>query len=236
MATSAAAIAITGGAGGIGSSLVRMLQANGKRTVSLDLKPGPEATASHQLDISEEPGIAGAFQGMGPLSGLVCIAGTNVRGRVEELPWEDWRRVMIVNVRGAMLSMKHASPLLQEGAGIVLISSVSAHIGTDGYTAYHTSKGALLGLMRAASGEFAPRNIRVNAVSPGWVDTPFTDSALAELPDGEAVRKRALDAHIPGRMARPGEIACAIEFLLSDAASFVTGTELVVDGGFLRNR
>ncbi|MDE0113638.1 MAG: SDR family oxidoreductase [Albidovulum sp.] len=236
METRAAAIAITGGAGGIGSSLVRRLRTSGRRAVSLDLRPCPEATESYQLDISEESAVAMAFQRLDALAGLVCIAGTNMRGRVEELPWEDWRRVMAVNARGAMLAIKHASPRLEEGGSIVLVSSVSAHIGTDGYTAYHASKGAVLGLMRATSGEFAPRSIRVNAVSPGWVDTPFTDRALDETPDGEAVRAQAADAHILGRMAYPGEIAEAIAFLLSDEASFITGTELIADGGYLRKR
>jgi len=90
--------------------------------------------------------------------------------------------------------------------------------------------------MRAASGEFAPRNIRINAVSPGWVDTAFTDNALAEIPGGQAIRAKAGKARTLGRMAQPEEIAKAIAFLLSEAASFITGTELIVDGGFMRNR
>ena len=201
--------------------------------MSVDLAPNP-ACESHLADVSDESAMARVLGAIGPLSGLVCVAGTNARGRVEALSWEDWRRVMAVNVRGTMLAMKHAD--LSDGAGIVLTSSVSAHVGCDGYTAYHTSKGAVLGLMRATSGEFAPRGIRVNAVSPGWVDTGFTDRALADLPDGEAIRARAGAAHILGRMAAPAEIAEAILFLLSDEASFVTGTELIVDGGFLRKR
>ena len=226
-------VAITGGAGGIGAATAELVRRAGAEPVSIDLTPNPSCE-SHIADVSDESAMARVFGAIGPVSGLVCIAGTNARGRVEDLSWEEWRRVMAVNVRGTMLAMKHAN--LSDGAGIVLTSSVSAHIGCDGYTAYHTSKGAVLGLMRATSGELAPRGIRVNAVSPGWVDTGFTDRALAELPDGEAIRARAGEAHILGRMAAPAEIAEAILFLLSDDASFVTGTELVVDGGFLRKR
>lgn len=226
-------VAITGGAGGIGAATADLVRRAGGKSVSVDLTPNPTCE-SHVADVADERQVARAFGAIGPLSGLVCIAGTYARGRVEELSWDDWRRVMAVNVRGTMLAMKHAD--LSDGAGIVLTSSVSAHVGCDGYTAYHTSKGAVLGLMRATSGEFAPRGIRVNAVSPGWVDTGFTDRALAEVPEGDAIRARAGEAHILGRMAAPAEIAEAILFLLSDEASFVTGTELVVDGGFLRKR
>jgi len=142
-------IAVTGGAGGIGTACVKALRAAGAEPVSLDQQANSDCE-SHLVDVSEESAMATAFADIGRLSGLICIAGTNARGRVEDLPWDDWRRVMAVNVRGTMLAMKHAR--LTDGAGIVLTSSVSAHIGCDGYTAYHTSKGAVLGLMRATSG------------------------------------------------------------------------------------
>ncbi|KPP88314.1 MAG: Dehydrogenase [Rhodobacteraceae bacterium HLUCCA08] len=233
MAALTGQIAITGGAGGIGAACARAVRAAGGVPISLDLQANPDCD-SHVVDVSDDSAMARALARIGPLSGLVCIAGTNARGRVEDLSWDAWRRVMAVNVRGTMLAMKHAR--LRDGGAMVLTASVSAHIGCDGYTAYHTSKGAVLGLMRATSGEFAPRGIRVNAVSPGWVDTAFTDRALAELPDGAAIRDSAGAAHILGRMARPAEIADAMVFLLSDRARFITGTELVVDGGFLRKR
>jgi NAD(P)-dependent dehydrogenase (short-subunit alcohol dehydrogenase family) len=230
-------IAIMGGAGGIGTALVQAVQRAGHRAVSIDLVANPQADQSFTADVTDEPALAAAFARMGQLIGLACIAGINApKARVEDLPWADWSRVMAVNVAGTLLAMKHASPQLQTGAGIVLMGSVSAHIGTDGYAAYHTSKGAVLGLMRAASGEFAPRGIRVNAVSPGWVDTAFTDQSLAQLPDGQTIRAGAGAAHLLGRMARPEEIAEALLFLLSPDASFITGTELVVDGGFLRKK
>lgn len=227
-------IAITGGAGGIGQALVRAVQANGWKAASLDRAPNSAADQSLIVDVADEDAIARAFAQIGPLRGLVCIAGTNAMGRVEDLSWEDWRRVMAVNVTGSMLAMKHAE--LSPGGSIVLTASVSAHIATDGYVAYHTSKGAVLGLARAACGEFAPLGVRVNAVSPGWVDTPFTERGLALAADPVALRARAEGAHLLGRIARPEEVAEAMLFLLSDDSSFVTGEELVVDGGFLRRK
>lgn len=229
-------IVVTGGAGGLGAATVDCAQGLGYRAVSFDLVNNPNADISVTLDLADEAALEAALADLGPLAGIACIAGTNVRGRVTELPVEDWRRVMRVNVGHMMLVLKHGGAQLVAGAGVVLTSSVSAHIGTEGYVAYHTSKGAVLGLMRAASGGFAPRGIRVNAVSPGWVDTPFTDRALAELPNGEVMRAGAEAAHILGRIAQPGEIAEAILYLVSQRASFITGTELIVDGGFIRKR
>jgi NAD(P)-dependent dehydrogenase (short-subunit alcohol dehydrogenase family) len=227
---------VTGAAGGIGSATCRALRAAGHRTVGLDLAPSPDADVSVVLDLMDEGALADAMAGAGGIDGLACIAGINAMGRVTEQPWQDFRRVLRVNAGGTMLAMKHASPHLRDGGAVVLMGSVSAHIATEGSVAYHTSKGAVLGLMRAASGGFAPRGIRVNAVSPGWVDTAFTDRGLAGLPDAAAIRARAAGAHILNRMARADEVAEAIVFLLSDAASFITGEELFVDGGFMRRK
>lgn len=227
---------ITGAAGGIGRATCRALRAAGHRCIGLDLQASQDVDLSVLLDLMDESALAAAMEGIGPIEGLACIAGINAMGRVTEQPWAEFRRVLRVNAGGTMLAMKHAAPHLKDGGAIVLMGSVSAHIATDGSVAYHTSKGAVLGLMRAASGEFAPRGIRVNAVSPGWVDTPFTDSALSALPDGKEIRQRAIAAHILNRIARPEEVAEAIVFLLSDSASFITGEELVVDGGFMRRK
>jgi NAD(P)-dependent dehydrogenase (short-subunit alcohol dehydrogenase family) len=227
-------IAITGGAGGIGAALVRLVQGAGWQAASIDLAENPQADLSLVADVADETALAAAFARIGPLRGLVCIAGTNARGRVEDLSWHDWQRVMAVNVTGPMLAMKHAQ--IERGGAIVLTASVSAHIATDGHAAYHTSKGAVLGLMRAACGEFAPLGVRVNSVSPGWVDTAFTDRSLAATPDPDDGLRRAAAAHLLGRIARPEEIAEALLFLLSADASFITGEELVVDGGFMRRK
>ncbi len=227
---------VTGGAGAIGGATIRALRRRGQRTVSLDLCESADADLSLVLDLLDEAALAAAFETVGAVAGLACIAGTNRAGRVTEMAWEDWRHVLRVNAAGTMLAMKHACPRMGAGGSIVLMGSVSAHIATTGSVAYHSSKGAVLGLMRAASGEFAPRGIRVNAVSPGWVDTGFTDRSLAMLADGAAVRAAAGSAHLLGRIGRPEEVAEAILFLLSDDASFITGEELFVDGGFMRSR
>jgi len=225
-------IAITGGAGGIGRALVRAVQDAGWRAASIDLKENLGADLTLVADVTEEAAVAAALTRIGPVVGLVSIAGIGAHGRVEDFSWADWQRVMAVNVTGAMLSMKHAQ--MQPGGAIVLTASISAHVATEGSVAYHTSKGAVLGLMRAACGEFAPLGVRVNAVSPGWVDTPFTQQTLGNPADSATASVAAGEKNLLGRMAHPEEVAEAMLFLLSDAASFITGTELVVDGGYMR--
>jgi len=130
--------------------------------------------------------------------------------------------------------MKYAVPVMREarGGSIVNLSSVSAYIGADGYAAYHTSKGTVLSLTRALALELAADNIRVNALWPGWVDTPFSDHAIALSEDPAATRIAAGESHALGRMVRTEEVAQAVLFLASEASSYMTGTVLFVDGGY----
>jgi NAD(P)-dependent dehydrogenase (short-subunit alcohol dehydrogenase family) len=143
-----------------------------------------------------------------------------------------------VNVKGVFLAYKYAVPLMKAAGGgaIVNLSSVSALVGTSNSFAYHTSKGAVLSLSYATAQELAPFNIRVNAICPGWVDGGFTHQVMRSLSDPQPLFQAARDAHLLGRMARPDEVAEAALFLASSAASFITGTALFVDGGFMVKR
>ena len=130
--------------------------------------------------------------------------------------------------------MQAAIPHLESTHGsIVTLGSVSAFIGSADGGAYTTSKGAVLSLSYAAAGELAPRGIRVNNVAPGWVDGGFTHQALAASDNPEHLRKRASALHPLGRMASSRDVANAVIWLLSNQAAFITGSMLLVDGGFM---
>ena len=227
---------LTGGAGTIGRQTIFLAKKAGYETLSLDLVYSQYADRSLVVDISKEDEVESAFKEIDCVDGLVCLASINFRNHIENMSWESWQHLMAVNVRGAMLSLKYASPCLNTGSSIVLKSSVSAYTGTNGHLANQTSKGAIIGLMRATSGEFVERGIRVNAVCPGSVDTSLNYRPPGKTYESELSEIGTNETHYFARMAKPEEIAEGIMFLISSDSSFMTGTELIIDGGFLRNR
>ncbi|KUR73487.1 dehydrogenase [Novosphingobium fuchskuhlense] len=183
----------------------------------------------------------------GRLDVMVANAGTDCTARVEDITLADWHRVMAVNVDGLFLGVKHCAPLMEEtgrttrgGSSVIAISSIMGIVGIADAAAYNTSKGAVRLFCKAVAIEFAQKRmpIRVNSVHPGFVRTHLLEQGMAgwvEKGMGESVEAlmAGLGATTPmGRIAEPDEIAPAIAFLASDDASYVTGAELVVDGGW----
>jgi NAD(P)-dependent dehydrogenase (short-subunit alcohol dehydrogenase family) len=245
---------ITGAGGAIGSAAARLLARGGARVALLDLPSSKAGQVADDIaangvqavfiptDVKEEAQVKAAVDAtaaqLGAPSLLVTVAAVNVTGAVESLSVESWDTMMAVNVRGVFLPIKHVVPHMKAlgGGAIVNMSSVSAFIGSSGGAPYHTTKGAVLSMSRSLAQELAPFAIRVNAVCPGWVDTPFTDAYINSQPNPTALRAHANGLHALNRMAKPEEVAEAVAWLLSDRAAFSTGTELFVDGGFMIKR
>jgi len=192
-----------------------------------------------QVDVTEEAQIealmALAVGEYGRLDGIVNNAATIAVAAVEELSVDEWDRVMKVNGRGVFLGCKHAIVQFKKqggGGAIVNIGSISGVVGLAQQPAYCASKGAVIQLTRQIAMEYAGDNIRCNTVGPGSVDGEFFQMYLDGQGDASAALEAVLDAHPMGRVAQPEEIAEAITFLISDNASFITGSNLQVDGGY----
>jgi NAD(P)-dependent dehydrogenase (short-subunit alcohol dehydrogenase family) len=247
-------VLITGAAGGIGSSIAEQFVLAGAAVALLDrageslsqLETRLQALGGQVLAIPADITIASqvssavqkAVAHFGGLTTLVNAVGLLRQGRVDEMLESDWDDLMAVNVKGVFLACKYAVPAIKAAGGgsITNLSSVSAFVGSDGSFAYSASKGAVLSLTYGLAQELAPFGIRVNALCPGWVDAGFTHQALKVAPDPSVLLEQAKNAHLLGRMAAPSEIADAAVFLSSKAASFITGTSLNVDGGFMVKR
>lgn len=245
---------VTGGGSGIGRATSLLFAQEGATVIVADVDAeGGQKTADmiverggasvfHAVDVSDEDEIvalAGDIDAaFGRLDVVVNCAVAFVH-RDYNATTDEWDRAMQVNVRGPALVVKHATPLLKESgrASVVHISSISGLIAQDHHTVYSTSKTAILGLTRCQALDLSPYGIRVNCVCPGVVDTPivrrFIEENVSKEPAAIEQALREMGAsHLLGRIARPEEIARAILFLASDDASFVTGTHLVVDGGY----
>jgi len=237
---------VTGGAVGIGAGIAQRFSEAGAVVVIFDINGEGALRMEQKLlqrgharaiqgDVANEDEVKSAVEQtvteFGSLDILVNNAGIDVEGPLVDMSSSVWDRTLDVNLKGAFLCSKYAIPRMRgRGGAIVNISSVRAFVSYEGNAAYDASKAGMIGLTRALALEHGRDGIRVNAVCPGYISTPMTDEWLAMQPDPAATLKQVLSVHPLGRMGTPNDIAEAALFLASDAAAFISGTYLVVDG------
>lgn len=232
-----AGVIVTGAASGIGRASAEALVADGRKVALWDVSPDVEAVAAalgmpgSVVDVTGDLAgpVAAAAEALDGLSGLVHAAGTVAVEPVGAYTSASWDRVVDVNLRAHALLVQEMLPHLQraENASVVGISSIEGIRANPFIPAYCASKAGMLGLTRSMAAQLGPDGIRVNAVCPGFIVTPMLQQAL----DIDEVRIGFEEAAPLGRLGQPHEIAAVVAFLISDKASFVTGTEIVVDGG-----
>jgi NAD(P)-dependent dehydrogenase (short-subunit alcohol dehydrogenase family) len=238
---------VTGGARGIGRAIVEALAARGDRVVIADIDlPNAERTADElrgrdldvravELDVTDVAQVGqvlAAVDGDSPLATVVCNAGVGQAGAIVDTPEEEFERVMAVNVKGVFFVVQAALRLMlpRKRGSIVTVSSTSGFTASsEPMAVYDASKAAVRMLTASAAREGAAAGVRVNAVAPGTVGTDLVREVLSD----EAIARLSRERIPLGRLAEPEEIAQAVQFLSSEAASYMTGHTLVVDGGWL---
>jgi NAD(P)-dependent dehydrogenase (short-subunit alcohol dehydrogenase family) len=219
---------VTGGMRGIGRAVAARLLADGWRVVVADRDAGALPGAhTVECDVGNEAAVTALVQGIaaaeGRLDALICNAGFGITKKLAQLTLAEWSSVLATNLTSTFLLARAAERMLRAARGaIVTIASTRAHQSEPNSEAYAASKGGLVALTHALAASFAP-DVRVNCISPGWIHTRGPEPSAADHAQ-----------HWAGRVGVPADIAAAVAFLLGEGAGFITGAELVVDGGMTR--
>ena len=231
---------VTGGSGGIGAAICERFAAEGARVVAADLRPpetrpaGIEFTA---FDVTDETVVISTFEALAQqwdrLDILVNAAGIEIEKTIEDTTLEEWNRIFAINVTGTFLTCKYALPLLRKSAGASVINfgSYDGYIADPGLAAYCASKGAVHALTRAMACDHGPEGIRVNAICPGYVNTPMLQSFFGDSGDIESLRQAVRDVHPLRTYGEPVDVANLVNWLASDEARYASGQLWVLDGG-----
>jgi NAD(P)-dependent dehydrogenase (short-subunit alcohol dehydrogenase family) len=242
--------AVTGAGSGIGQAMARLFAREGARVLAADINGGAaEETAAEivaaggtcqslAVDVVQPEQVQNMIEQAISLYGRIDVlcnnAGIGSTTDVVACEPDDWDRVMTVNVKSVYLGCKYAVPhMIAQGGGVIInTASVAGMVGIVKRAAYCASKGAVIALTRQVAIEYVEQGIRVNCLCPGTVDSPWVERLLAQADDRVAARQ-ALEARQPmGRLGTPEEVAAAALYLASDDAAFITGTGLVIDGGW----
>jgi NAD(P)-dependent dehydrogenase (short-subunit alcohol dehydrogenase family) len=234
---------VTGAASGIGGAVAERFLSSGYQVALFDIDGrAARATASRitsparklvlEGDVSNEQQVKEAVTrtvaDLGSLDVLINNAGIEINGTVVDLSAEQWERQLAVNLRGVFLFSKYSIPeMRRRGGSIINVSSVHALVSWPRCAAYDATKSALIGLTRAMAVDHGGDGIRVNAICPGYIETPLLEQWFAT---GAANKEEVLKFHPLGRIGKPNDVAEVALFLASDAASFISGTYIIVDG------
>ena len=243
---------VTGGRGGIGRAICQRFEKEGATVYAADLSAGGSLAADDapghflSLDVTSEDSVRAAMDTVasqhGRLDVLVNAAGIEIEETIENTSLEQWNRIFAVNVTGTFLVSKYALPLLRQstasgGASVVNFGSYDGFIADPGLAAYCATKGAVHALTRAMACDHGPEGIRVNAICPGYVDTPMLQSFFegegsgGEGGDINSLRKAVEDVHPMRTFGRPEDMANLVNWLSSDEARYAAGQLWVLDGG-----
>ena len=221
---------VTGGSNGIGLAAARALASNCARVSIFDLEGSPDPALEFvSADVTDPQSLAAAFDRTGPPDIVIANAGTGAPHDLTETTRAVWDRIIAINLTGVFQTVQAAARLMKprRAGAIVLTASTNSYDGEAGLAAYNASKAGVLGILHTAANELGPYGIRVNAVCPGLIRTRLTQR---HFENAEVIRPYFQQIPL-GRGGEPEEVAAAIAFLASDAASYITGAALLVDGG-----